>query len=318
MEGLDTLFGVCSGRGDFAIVPLVCFLLLIAADAGTMVILVVELGPIAIGMLGQRGNILGLGSLANGALEGLDTLFGVCSGRGDNTVVPLVCFLLLIAADAGTMVVFIVQLGPVAVGVLGQRGDIFGLGSLANGALEGLDTLCGVRSGRGDFAIIPLVCFGDFLLAVLTDLRVVLTVFFCPTSGGQAVAVVVRIQRELESLRSGLDGAFRVRKQRIALGADVVRFRTLYRTGRGCLCNKGESVVALRSLYGNGAVDDLCCINSRVVFGNRFLCGNCNGSRAVCYNLEYSITEESGVFVGSCICERNDFFSIIAPGGSEK
>ena len=154
------------------------------------------------------------------------------------------------------MVVLVVELGPIAVGMLGQRGDIFSLGCLANGALEGLDTLCGVRSGRGDNTVVPLVCFGDFLLAVLTGLRVVLIVFFGPTSGGQAVAVVVRIQRELESLRSGLDGAFRVRKQRIALGADVVRLRTLYRTGRGCLCNKGESVVALRSLYGNGAVDE--------------------------------------------------------------
>ena len=208
-------------------------------------------------MLGQRGDILSLGSLANGAFEGLDTLCGVCSGRGDFAIVPLVRFLLLIAADAGTMVVFIVQLGPIAVGVLGQRGDILGLGSLANGAFEGLDALFGVCSRRGDNTVVPLVCFGDFLLAVLTDLRVVLTVFFCPTSGGEAVAVVVRIQRELESLRGGLDGAFRVRKQRIALGADVVRLRTLYRTGRSCPCNKGESVVALRSLYGNGAVDGI-------------------------------------------------------------
>ena len=173
----------------------------------------------------------------------------------NSAFVPGVRFFLLIAADAGTMVVLIVELGPIAVGVVRGLGDCLGFGSFANGAGVGLYTFRNVGRLFGDNAVVPLVCLSDFLLAVLTDLRVVITVFFGPTIGGEAGTVVVRVQRELERLCSGLNGAFRICKQCTALGADVMRLHTLCHAGGGDFCHSVEYMLALRGFYGNGAVD---------------------------------------------------------------
>ena len=143
------------------------------------------------------------------------------------------------------MVVLVVKLGPFAVGVIGQFRYIFGLGGVTNGTGVGLDSNIFVGSRNGDNTFVPGMGFGDFFLAVLAGLRVVFTVFFGPTIGGEAVAVVVRVQRELEHLRCGLDGAFSVCKQRAALGADVMRFHTLCHAGRGYFCNSVECVLAM-------------------------------------------------------------------------
>ena len=245
-----------------------------------MVVLVVELGPIAEGMLGQRGYIHGLGGVTNGAGKELFALFGMGRLYSDNAIIPLVHFLLFGAAGTGAVMVFhiAVALCPGTKGVLRGLFDCLGLGGLADFARIGQNTLRGVGSGSGDHALVPLVGFGDFSVAFFAGLRVVLTVFYGPTSGGEAVAVVVRVQRELESLRGGRDGASCVRKQRAALGADVVRLCTLYRTGRWNLCHKGEGVVAL-----------LC--ENKVFRSNRFgaflagtsdLCGKGNYNVAFC------------------------------------
>lgn len=92
---------------------------------------------------------------ADGAGEGACAVLVLGGLYGNNTVVPLVCFLLLIAADAGTMVVFIVELGPFAVGVLGQFRYIFGLGGVTNGTGVGLDSNVFVGSWSGNLTFVP-------------------------------------------------------------------------------------------------------------------------------------------------------------------
>ena len=232
---LFALFGMGRLYSDHAFVPLVHFLLLSAADAGAVMVIhiAVALCPGTKGVLRGLFDCLGLGGLADFARIGQNTLRGVGSGSGDHALVPLVGFFLFGAAGTGAVMVIhiAVALCPGTKGVLRGLFDCLGLGGLADFARIGQNTFRGVCSGSGDHAFIPLVGFGDFSVAFFAGLRVVLTVFYGPTSGGEAVAVVVRVQRELESLRGGRDGASCVRKQRAALGADVVRLCTLYRTG---------------------------------------------------------------------------------------
>ena len=160
-----------------AFVPLVHFLLFGAAYAEPMVVLVVELGPIAERMLGQFRYIFGLGGVTNGTGVGLDSNVFVGSRSGNLTFVPgMGFFAFRFATVAGLIMIFRITVtgqpfcfgvrvcaGFYGVGrILGCRASVVGAcemlctsrstgGFVGNGAR--IPDVSGCRNGFGLFAI---------------------------------------------------------------------------------------------------------------------------------------------------------------------
>ena len=150
-----------AGIGDNALVPFVCFnVLLVMADGAFLIviILVVSILVVVIAL-----EIVAVFRAAYGACVFNDT--GDKAGRflSDNAVIPFVSFnVLLIMADGAFLIVAVVVVGVLVVMV---AGDAFGLGLAADGAGEFFDA--GNHAGRllSDNALVPLVGFNVLLVA---------------------------------------------------------------------------------------------------------------------------------------------------------
>ena len=125
--GVGLYAGVLAGglSGDPTIIPfVVCSLCLLADGAGVLVLVIVQLGPAAVLVIGSRIGRNGAGGGANAA--GLLDLTTFLTGSFLNYLVAapgVVLFLYAAANRAGLAVLFVVHLGPDAIFVVAGNGD---------------------------------------------------------------------------------------------------------------------------------------------------------------------------------------------------